>query len=165
MQNQKTACPPPCPPACGGGQGGGNDVFATEDHDTAACGAVAVMPSHPTVRCQRQRLNFIHRGPRVPQFRQKKPVFQQLIFQRRICRTAVPTGEAHRLPQKVRVFIGATAQSQGRLPQNCNTRGHFAAVVATSDRQMGRQSPCCKPYYGRQAAQTNKCVRSFKPTT
>jgi hypothetical protein len=28
-------------------------------------------------------------------------------------RTAVPTGEVHRLPQKVRVFIDAAAQSQG----------------------------------------------------
>ncbi|HKD28972.1 MAG TPA: hypothetical protein VKC66_24080, partial [Xanthobacteraceae bacterium] len=90
----------------------GPTFFATEDHDTAACGA-AVMPSHPTVRCQRQRLNFIHRGPWVPQLRQEKLVFQQLVLQRRICRTAVPTGEVHRLPQKVRVFIDAAARSQG----------------------------------------------------
>src|SRR6266446_1420018 len=56
------------------------DVFATEDHDTAACGAVAVMPSHPTVRCQRQRLNFIDRGPGARKSRQKSLSLNSLSF-------------------------------------------------------------------------------------
>jgi len=37
---------------------------------------------------------------------------KEVIFQRGTCRTAVPTGEVHRLPQKVRVFIDAAARSQ-----------------------------------------------------
>jgi hypothetical protein len=55
------------------------DVSVTEDHDTAAFGAAAVMPSHLTVRCQRQRLSFIHRGPKCPQSRQKSLSFNDLL--------------------------------------------------------------------------------------
>jgi hypothetical protein len=50
---------------------------------------------------------------------------KELVFQRFICRTAVPIGEAHRLPQKVRVFIGVVTRSQGQLRQNRSTGGHF----------------------------------------
>src|SRR5215467_13185055 len=58
--------------------GRGHRRFATEDHDTAACGAVAVMPSHLTVRCQRQRLNFIRRGPEGSQIPLKELSFNSL---------------------------------------------------------------------------------------
>jgi hypothetical protein len=39
----------------------------------------------------------------------KRACFSTAYLLTMICRTAVPTVEAHRLPQKVRVFIGATA--------------------------------------------------------
>jgi hypothetical protein len=61
----------------------GPTFSVTEDH-CATCGAAVVMPSHPTVRFQRQRLNFIRRGPGVSAISSKAPIFRQLIFQRRI---------------------------------------------------------------------------------
>src|ERR1700730_13634485 len=60
-------------------QGRGPTFSVTEDHDTATFGVAAVMPSHPTVRCQRQRLSFIHRGRSVPQSRQKSLSFNDYL--------------------------------------------------------------------------------------
>src|ERR1700719_1340017 len=94
-------------------QGRGPTFSVTEDHDTAAFGVAAVMPSHPTVRCQRQRLSFIHRGPECPAIPPKELVFQRL-FAERPFRWAKFTA----CRKKVCVFIGAVARSQGRLAQN-----------------------------------------------
>jgi hypothetical protein len=59
----------------------GSTFFVTEDH-ARATGAAAVMPSHLTVRCQRQRLSFIHRGPECPENHKKQQAFNGLFAER-----------------------------------------------------------------------------------
>jgi hypothetical protein len=137
-------------------QGRGSTFSVTEDHDPATFGVAAVMPSHPTVRCQRQRLSFIHRGPGCPAIPPK-----ELVFQRFICRTAVPTGEVHRLPQKVRVFIGAVAQSQGRLPQNPAKLQYARALPRYTSRNLKMEmdilNSYCKHFCRRHSVLRTKC--------
>jgi hypothetical protein len=104
-------------------QAGGSTFAVTEDHVTAPKDGVAVMSSsltircQMTVRCQRQRLSFIRRGAECLANPPKALVFQGLI-----CKTAVPTGKAHRLPKKFAVFIGANPRSQGWPQQKTRSK-------------------------------------------
>jgi hypothetical protein len=90
----------------------GPTFFATEDHTNAVRRRRGhAFTSDSSV--SEQRLSFIHRGPECLANSPKALVFQALIR-----KTAIPKGEAHRLPKKVRVSIGAGGRSQGRLRQN-----------------------------------------------
>src|SRR6202030_2299651 len=74
----------------------------------------------------------------------------ELVFQRCICRTAVPTGEVHRLPQKVRVFIGVVVRSQGRPLQNPAKSQYARALPRYTSRnlkmEMDIRSSYCKHF-------------------
>jgi hypothetical protein len=58
-----------------------------------------------TLRRQRQRLSFLHRGVAPHPTSQKVKTFNSLCW----IRHAVPTGEAHRLPKSAR-YVSATVR-------------------------------------------------------
>jgi hypothetical protein len=81
------------------------DVCATEDHDNRPhAGVAAVMPSQPIVRCQRQRLSFLRRGPGVSRTPVTRAGLSTLLYDGESTGRPFRRDEAHRLPQKVRGF-------------------------------------------------------------
>jgi hypothetical protein len=70
-------------------------------------------------------------------------------------------GEAHRLPQKVRVFIGVVARSQGRLPQNPAKLQYARALPRYTSRslkmEMDIRSSYCKHFCRRRSVLRTKC--------
>jgi hypothetical protein len=98
------------------------------------------MPLHPTFRCQRQRLNFIHRGPGGPQSRQKSLSFNSLSFDdglsngRSDWRSSPPAANSA-------CFYRCSGTKSSRLPQNCNAGRHFLSVAATQKPKWGGKAP------------------------